>query len=143
MINADTRLVYPENAKSEAYRTYLEEIEAAKECPFCEAYLMKWKKIPPIKTGKYWLVVPLDFPHENADVHFMFIAKKHVTDIDELPTKAENELFRLRRWLKKKYKLKYGTILMRSGGPETGQTVTHLHAQLVKAKKGVIVLTRI
>ncbi len=144
-METDERLVYPENGRTPEYTKQLEEINEAGNCPFCPENLKQYKKEPIIREGTYWLVTAVDFPYEGAKGHYMFIAKEHLTDKRQLRRHAQLELFEHIFWLEETYGLKNHTLIFRSGGPDTGATVAHLHAQLVSAKSNLEkpIITRI
>ncbi len=143
---SDTRLVYPENARNEEYRRQLEEILAAGVCPFCPEHLGTYKSEPIIIEGLFWRVTKVD-PHVSYEKsgalgHIMLVCRFHVRFETELTIEAMAEFHEFKRRITKELGLPHCTLIMHEGGPATGQTVAHLHAQLVSAGEEPI-LTRV
>lgn len=136
--------VYVPNARRGKYREAIEQIEKDGVCPFCPKHLRSYHKKRILKTGKRWLVTKNMYPYENAKFHFLLIYKKHIESLNNISKDAWTELLQHYTWILKKYKIPGGTVFLRFGNPQcTGSSVTHLHAQLVSARRGKAVVTRI
>src|SRR5690606_31473617 len=93
-------------------------------CPFCSESLQKYHKQPILIEGEHWIVTTNQWPYEHTDVHFLFIARKHVEIITELADGAFEELGNHAKELVKAHNLEYGGLAMRFGDPtRTGATV--------------------
>jgi diadenosine tetraphosphate (Ap4A) HIT family hydrolase len=121
-----------DNARTPAQIANMERIAHDGVCPFCPEHLKKYHEPPIVKEGEYWLVTPNMYPYEHTLHHFLFIAKEHLTNSNDLSLAAWSELQELSKWLIATYEISSGTLLMRSGDmKKTGASVLHLHAQFV------------
>ena len=105
-------------------------------CPFCVESLAKYHKKPILEEGQYWLVTENQWPYENTLFHLLMIAREHVTTLADFGEKAGPAFAEL-GILATKYLGIFNTdtaaLGMRIGDPaQTGGTVDHLHAHLMK-----------
>lgn len=74
----------------------------------------------------------------KAKVHLLIVPKKHIESVDTL-TESDAEwlgkIFLVAKELAKKYKLDNGYKLIMNTGPDSGQTVKHLHLHLLGGEK--------
>ncbi len=121
-----------EVVKRDDYAKTLKAIIAGGFCPFCEEHLFRHHSRPIVYKSKHWLVTENAWPYEGSRHHFLFIARKHVENIEELSATAWTELHAMHRFLVKRCGLKGATLFIRSGDTKfTGASVNHLHAQVI------------
>lgn len=138
------KLVHVTNARAGTYRRAIRQIVKDSVCPFCTEHLHIYHKKPILWQGTYWLVTKNMYPYKNTKTHFLLIHKRHIDSATDVSKKAWIELQQHIQELVRQYKIPGGTMLLRFGDPRyTGSSVTHLHVQLVSAKRGRAVVTRI
>jgi ATP adenylyltransferase len=121
------------NARSGTYQKIIREIHKSAICPFCPEHIRNIHKNP-IEERKFWLVTNNMYPYKPTKNHLLLIHKKHIEHIDDLSTKAWQELFEIIKEKNNKLKITGGTFLMRFGESKyTGSSVLHLHCQLVQS----------
>lgn len=124
------------NARLDEQREVMEGILDDGVCPFCIGSLRRYHKKPLLEEGEHWIVTENQWPYGHTAFQLLFIAREHVRTLADLgenvgPAFAELGV------LATKYLDVYGTDTagfgMRIGNPaETGGTVDHLHAHLMK-----------
>jgi len=138
----EDRIVFPEMGRTEEYQAWLQRILDTGNCPFCEEHWPGEHKLP-YETKKYWIVTENAVKSEKSDYHWLVLNKRHITRGDELNNDEKLELFEIYNELIEKNNLEYLTLVMRSGNPGTGSSVSHLHAQIFVSKKEEVNLVRI
>jgi len=114
------------------YRETLETIKAEGFCPFCEEHLFKHHNNPILLQSKYWIVTKNSWPYKGTQFHIIFIAREHITEIEEMSATTLLELQDLYRQVVDKHDITGATMMIRSGDTKiTGATVNHLHAHMV------------
>lgn len=142
MNNKETRVVFPETARNEEYKIWLQRILDSGKCPFCEENWPGEHK-PAYEIKKYWILTENAVKSEKTDYHWLIICRRHITRGDALTDEEKLELFEIYNELIKNNSLEYLTLIMRSGNPATGSSVAHLHAQIYVSKKEEVNITRI
>ena len=124
------------NARYDDQRQVMEDIKSDGACPFDEENLAKYHTPPILRQGKYWTITANQWPYEHTRVHLLAIARQHVESIDELDSRAGEELFEHVRWAIKEFQIQFGGLTMRFGDVKhNGASVNHLHAHIIVPDK--------
>lgn len=120
-------------ARTDAQKTLMAQIEADGVCPFCAEHFRKYHPKPIIKETDSWFFTENMSPYEGTTKHFLFVYKiAHVTTPSEITPESRADLFELIDWAIQKYDIEGGSFFMRFGkGGYNGSSVEHLHAQLI------------
>ncbi len=114
----------------------MEQIRKDKVDPFDWNLLAKYHAQPILRTGKFWLITPNDYPYEGTKLHLLLIYKDDVRLPSQTAPAAWAELRTHIAWIEKEYKLTGGSIIMRFGDPSlSGGSVDHLHLHVVVGSK--------
>ncbi|HCC84755.1 MAG TPA: hypothetical protein DEP87_03670 [Candidatus Pacebacteria bacterium] len=128
-----TQFVDLDNARLDEQRQVMKDIMTAGHCPFCPENLAVYNKTPILKQGKYWLIVPNQWPYEHTKVHLLLILRTHVTDLSQLDPTAGQELIELTQWAQREFKILGGALAVRFGDTNfSAGTINHLHAHLIQ-----------
>jgi len=120
------------HARTGAQAQQMLDIAAQGICPFCQEHLKATHREPIEREGQWWSVLKNDYPYEGSRVHYLFVFKEHVEDIDHVTPEGFAELLSHMQWVRDTHNLKGGTLLMRFGNTgHTGATIPHLHAHLI------------
>ncbi len=115
-----------------SYKETLEAIVAGGFCPFCEEHLLKHHTKPIWYTTKHWIVTENAWPYKGTRFHLLFIARSHVTRLEELSATAILDLHDIYRREVEERLITGATFMIRSGKTAlTGATVNHLHVQVI------------
>ena len=88
-------------------------------------------------TGNHWVATVNRFPYENAEQHFMIVAKNPVYKLEDMSEEMQLELYQIWLYLKKTCKIPGGALCFRFGnGLYSGASQTRLHAQLIQPQQG-------
>ncbi len=88
-------------------------------------------------TGNHWVATVNRFPYENAEQHFMIVAKNPVYKLEDMSEEMQLELYQIWIYLKKTRKIPGGALCFRFGnGLYSGASQTRLHAQLIQPQQG-------
>ena len=131
-------IVEPKFARTKEYRNVLGIFKKAGNCPFCKDAFKTLKK-PVLKKEKGWFVTTNTWPYKNTKYHFLIISEKHNENIADFKKSDFESVFKLIKWLVKKYKIKGGGVALRFGETAySGSTVRHSHFHLIspRAKRG-------
>ncbi len=117
-------------------------------CPFCHDFVDRvtpfYHSKPILLENDCWVATENAWPYKNTDYHFLFVIKRHILTIEEMTDEERRLFWDILSKVKNKFDITHSTLLMRSDSTnQTGATVQHLHAQLIVAKKGEKVITRI
>lgn len=105
-------------------------------CFLCNKNFTKYQDTPILREKKWWVVRKNDYPYEGSKIHLLLVYKKHTDSIESINPEGMVELFDHLRWVRKKFKIKGSTLIMRFGDSSyTGATITHLHAHLVSGHR--------
>lgn len=126
-----------ENARTEAQKKLMAQIESDGVCPFCAEHFTKYHPKPILKETDFWFLTENMSPYEGTLHHFIFVYKpSHVSTLSAVTPEAGQDLFALLAWATKTYAIEGGSFFMRFGDMQwNGSSVAHLHAQLVVGKK--------
>ena len=120
------------NARSEAYRAELDQIQRDGYCPFCPEHYDKHNKNTILYRKDGWIVKYVDYPYPDTSHHFMFIAERHLESIMHLSEREWRGLQYACRWVMQTYKIDGCGVALRSGDTRlTGATVKHLHGHII------------
>lgn len=101
-------------------------------CAFCPEYIAAETDSPVEIETAHWLVKKNDYPYERTKLHLLFIPKRHVNTLSDLPLPAQKELIPLIAKVAKQQGLDSYAVGIRSGDMRyNGGTVEHLHAHIV------------
>lgn len=107
-----------------------------KVCLFCQKHIGQYHRSPIERKGKHWLITKNDYPYDGAQVHYLFIATRHIDSLAKVSPLAMAELAGHIKWLNKKFDLKGGSIVIRFGESDrSSSTITHLHGHLIAGTK--------
>ncbi len=122
-----------DNARTEEQRELMAQIAADGVCPFCKEYFTTYHPKPILKETDYWFVTENMSPYEGTTTHLIFVYKPtHITNLKDLESEAEHDLFVLVRWATDTYAIQGGSFFMRFGDTRyNGSSVEHLHAHLL------------
>lgn len=127
------------NGRTKEQILKMKRLTREKKCPLCRKDFEVVHASPVVKEGKYWLITDNDFPYDGTRFHFMLVAQKHIVDVSEVDDKGWIEFGDMLNFIKTKWKISGGTLLMRTGNMSfTGATIAHLHAHFIvggKSKK--------
>jgi ATP adenylyltransferase len=130
--NRPDRLYYADAARSPDQRRYMEQLEQAGICIFCEEHIEEHQANPVEFRGDHWLVTKNSYPYPGALAHYLIVARRHVGCFDELPDEAGAELWSIQRRLKHRLDPIATATVMRSGEMRfNGGSVAHLHVHFV------------
>lgn len=121
------------NSKRGDYAKVIDEIAAAKICPFCPEHI---HRIHPnsIDERQFWLVTDNAYPYKFTKHHILIVHKAHIEHVSELSSDAWGELQQIVNELTKTKNITGGSFFMRFGDTNfTGASVAHLHAQLLQS----------
>jgi ATP adenylyltransferase len=119
-------------ARSAAQRKRMEDLEAAGICVFCTEHATGHQPEPIEHMGDHWYVTKNRYPYEGTQVHYLIVARRHVTSFDEMPDEAGAELWSIKRMLKAQLDPAAIATVERSGNMlYNGGSVAHLHIHLV------------
>jgi diadenosine tetraphosphate (Ap4A) HIT family hydrolase len=119
-------------ARSPDQRRYMEELETAGICIFCEEHLAEYQANPVEFRGEHWLVTRNSYPYAGTLAHYLIVARRHVHSFDELPDEAGAELWAIKRRLKSQLDPVATATVARSGEMRfNGGSVAHLHVHFV------------
>jgi len=133
MTEPDKKIVCPDMARSDEVKEELLRIQEKGFCPFCSRdYLENEHPKQILKETDNWLVTENRWVYKNSKTHLLFIHKRHLTNLSELPNDELLELFDLIREIEEENNIPGATLVWRHGEcMATGGTLYHLHAQLV------------
>lgn len=123
------------NARSDAQRAVMQQIEERRECPFCRENLEKYHKNPILKEGRFWLLTENQWPYEKVKHQLLAIYKTHVERLQDLDSEAGTELFSMFGEESRERKIEGGGVAIRFGSSPDGNygsTVLHVHAHLIE-----------
>lgn len=110
----------------------MKEIAERGICHLCPKYLEEYHDYPIEKIGRYWAITKNDYPYQGANLHYLFIHRKHIEHITQITAQAWTELTIHFKWLANKYNLPGGGFFIRFGDSRyTGATASHLHGHLL------------
>lgn len=122
-------LYFLDAARSDEQRQKMVELEAAGICVFCEEHFAEHHREPAVYAGDHWLLTKNDYPYPGSRLHYLLVARKHVSRLEQLPSGAANELFQIIGWLNGKDQVASGALLLRTGDMRyNGGSIEHLHA---------------
>jgi diadenosine tetraphosphate (Ap4A) HIT family hydrolase len=115
------------------YSSVINEIANKNICPFCPGELyLKHHKEPIIKEGRYWLFTKNSYPYKEAQLHLMFILKRHETKVENLDPEELGEIAAMLKEYLPAHNINHGSLFIRSGDTRyNSSSVEHLHAQYV------------
>lgn len=114
----------------------MDTISKDKVCPFCPKYFLKYHTKPILKNGKYWLMTHNAWPYDGAQIHLIFVLKKHKEHLGKLSPDEWQELLKFFKEAAKKFSVDGGAAFLRFGNTDkTGGSVSHIHAQLLMGDK--------
>ncbi len=120
------------NSKRGDYAKVIDDIAAAKICPFCPEHINRIHPNP-IEEKRFWLVTNNAYPYKPVKQHILIVHKAHIEHLSELSKEAWDEMKEILDELSKTRNIEGGSFVMRFGATHyTGASVTHLHAQLVQ-----------
>lgn len=115
--------------------SYINRIKKQIKCDFCDSAVIKDQEINSL-SGKYWHVLASKYPYVNGNV--IIIPKRHLADTSDLTSEEMFEYFQVlektKKILGRLFKTKSFNLALNLG-PDSGQTITHLHWQLVPRQK--------
>jgi diadenosine tetraphosphate (Ap4A) HIT family hydrolase len=121
-----------DNARYDDQRAVMQKINAAGESPFLPENLAKYHPHPIIKQGQYWYITKNNWPYPHTRHHYLIIAKKYWTKLEQISPEAMGEVITLAQWLTKKFSIPGGALALRFGDTNySGGTVDHLHWQFI------------
>lgn len=109
-------------------------VDAMREgvCPFCSEHFSTYHDAPVIYQGDQWFISANDYPYEGTRVHFLVIARTHITTLSELTPEMLTGLGQALQWIEETAKIPGGAFFMRFGDMRyTGATIAHLHGHVV------------
>jgi ATP adenylyltransferase len=125
-------LYFLDAARSPDQRRYMEELERAGICIFCEEHVEEYQAHPVEFRGEHWFVTKNSYPYRGAAAHYLIVARRHVRSFDELPDEAGAELWSIKRSLKRQLDPIATATVERSGEMRfNGGSVAHLHVHFV------------
>lgn len=121
------------NARTEAQKNLMAQIESDNVCPFCAEHFAKYNPKPILTETDFWFVTENMSPYEGTKYHFLFVYKTaHITLPSEMSPEALKNLFMLCTQYTETYNISGGSFFMRFGDTAyTGASVKHLHAHLI------------
>lgn len=132
MSDAPDPLYHLDAARSDEQRRVMEDLEAAGICIFCEEHVAAHQPEPVEHVGEHWFVTKNAYPYAGTVAHYLIVARRHVTDFDQLPDEAGAELWAIRRMLKQRLAPIATATVERSGDARfNGGSVAHLHVHFV------------
>jgi diadenosine tetraphosphate (Ap4A) HIT family hydrolase len=129
------RYITLSNARSDAQRAVMKEIEDRRECPFCIENLTKYHKNPILKEGKFWLLTENQWPYDKVKNQLLAIYKTHIEHLTEMDPEAGAELISMFAEEAKERSIEGGGIAIRFGSSPDGNygsSVLHIHAHLIE-----------
>ena len=110
------------------YRALLSQWEQAGICIFCPEHLDR----EPVFQTQNWFAVENQWPYPNAALHLLIIAKRHITEEEQLTGTDFGEIVMLHTQAKRIFpSLQNGGALILRFGKHSGATVRHLHFHLI------------
>ena len=132
MSDAAEPLYHLDAARSAEQRQVMVDLEAAGICIFCEEHVAQHQPEPIEYVGEHWFVTKNAYPYAGTVAHYLIVARRHVTDFDQLPDEAGAELWSIRRMLKAQLDPIATATVERSGDARfNGGSVAHLHVHFV------------
>lgn len=133
--NSD-RFINITHVHSKEQRAVMKQIQGRKECPFCIQNLHKYHTKPIIRKIPHWILTPARWPYKDTKLHLLVISRKHMERLSDLSLVAGRELFKLLKWVERKYNISGGAFAVRFGDSRfTGATVHHLHAHVIQPRR--------
>ena len=132
-------VAFPGNASNPMYRKELEEHVRTGTCPFCKQLAAGNREI--LATRGEWVLSPNSYPQRDTEngvleVALLIICRQHITSQAELSVVNPMDAYALFENAVQKYGLEDGCVLaIRVGGEITGQTLPHLHWQILRPRK--------
>jgi diadenosine tetraphosphate (Ap4A) HIT family hydrolase len=121
-----------DNARYPDQKAVMTKIIAAGESPFLPQNLAKYHPHPIIKQGKYWYITKNQWPYSHTLHHYLIIANKYWTKLEQITPTAMAEVITLAQWLQKKFSIPGGALALRFGDTNySGGSVDHLHFQFI------------
>lgn len=123
-------------AREGAQLEQMRDLESRDVCIFCPEGLGE-RQHEVLRCGDYWAATENDYPYHDDQAQpversFILFSLVHTTSLEQLPSVAGSDLFRLCKWLTKFYGLTGGGLVIRFGDSRlTGATIKHLHAHLI------------
>ena len=118
------------NARFPEQQKQMEDITREGICPFCDEHLGRTHREPIEWQGAWWSITKNDYPYEGASIHYLLIARQHISRLDEVHPEAWIEfgmhLARLSQMATG------GGVVMRWGDMSMNSaSVSHLHAHFI------------
>lgn len=132
---SDNPLINLNNARTEAQKKVMEQIDKEGHCPFCIENLEKYHKNPILKTGKFWLLTENQWPYEKIKHQLLAIYRTHIEHLEEMDPESGSELLDMFALESKKRNIEGGGVAIRFGKSEHGNfgsSVLHIHAHLIE-----------
>lgn len=127
-----TEFVNLNNARLDAQRATMKQIQENGECPFCTENLSKYHTEPILQDGEHWKLTRNQWPYEYTREHLLAISAYHAESLADLRDGSFDELQRHLQWAEFTFKVASGGLAMRFGDvTKNGATVRHLHAHLI------------
>ena len=125
-------IVEPNNARSETYRRYLEEILKSEKCPFCPGGATRFDQETLAENEGWWLTRTTQ-PIAGTKSHFLIIPQKHVLSMQEIGIRDFTRLQEIFAIAQKRFGYENLVCYWREGDPIiTGASVSHIHLQCME-----------
>lgn len=125
--------VNPMNSKRGNYAKVIDDIAAAKICPFCPEHMNRIHPNP-IQEKTFWLVTNNAYPYQSTKQHMLLVHRKHIEHVSEISVEAWQELLSIVKEETAKRGIVGGSFGMRFGDTHfTGASVAHLHAHIIQS----------
>jgi ATP adenylyltransferase len=109
-------LYYPPNARTQAQRRNMEELEAAGICIFCPEHFDTPVGKQILLSNDTWSVAHNDYPYDGAAQHLLLIPHEHVTRKTELSPAAKAGYWDILDQVEQAFDLTYFGLGCRNGG---------------------------
>ena len=107
-----------ENSRTAEQLAEMQRLEAAGECLFCPDIIEKHLRQVVIKKTDHWIVSPNEFPYKGTSRHLLLVPLKHVSDILDLDSAAQQDFWCALAWVREEYNLTYYGLGVRNGSLE-------------------------
>ena len=119
------------NARTDAQRQDMVDLEARGVCLFCPDHLGAEQRL--LLQTEHWSVTPNEYPYAGTRLHLLLVPHAHVSDLLDLSDDARADLWTVLARVRAVHGLEFYGLGARNGDCRyTGGTIEHVHVHLVQ-----------